>query len=85
MAAPVVGTTAETPLDPLRKPIIYEAEFTSVTNRRTLTARWVFPVSGPPLANGVVTIRGDKIEAVEPPASARRMTISAMSRSFRAW
>ena len=61
-----VGPPGKAPLDPLRKPIIYEAEFTSVTNRRTLTARWVFPVSGPPLANGVVTIRGDKIEAVEP-------------------
>ena len=33
---------------------------------RTYTARWVFPVSGPPLANGTVTVRGDRIEAVEP-------------------
>jgi cytosine/adenosine deaminase-related metal-dependent hydrolase len=32
---------------------------------RTFTARWVFPVSGPPLANGTVTVRGDRIEAVE--------------------
>ncbi len=32
----------------------------------TFTARWVFPVSGPPLANGTVTVRGDRIEAVEP-------------------
>ena len=33
---------------------------------RTFTARWVFPVSGPPLAGGTVTVRGDRIEAVEP-------------------
>jgi len=33
---------------------------------RTLTARWVFPVAGPPLELGTVTIRGEKIEAVEP-------------------
>jgi cytosine/adenosine deaminase-related metal-dependent hydrolase len=33
---------------------------------RTYTARWVFPVCGPPLAHGTVTIRGDRIEAVHP-------------------
>ena len=33
---------------------------------RTYTARWVFPVSGPPLLNGTVTVRGECIEAVEP-------------------
>lgn len=33
---------------------------------RTFAARWVFPVSGPPLDRGTVTVRGDKIEAVEP-------------------
>ncbi|HVK17496.1 MAG TPA: amidohydrolase family protein [Fimbriiglobus sp.] len=33
---------------------------------RTLTARWVFPVSGPPLERGTVTVRGDSFEAVEP-------------------
>jgi aminodeoxyfutalosine deaminase len=32
----------------------------------SLTARWVFPVSGPPLEGGVVTVRGDRIVAVEP-------------------
>jgi cytosine/adenosine deaminase-related metal-dependent hydrolase len=32
---------------------------------RTFTARWVFPVAGPPLAGGIVTVRGDAIEAVE--------------------
>ena len=32
----------------------------------TLTARWILPVSGPPLANGLVTIAGDTIAAVEP-------------------
>jgi cytosine/adenosine deaminase-related metal-dependent hydrolase len=31
-----------------------------------LTARWVFPVAGPPLERGVVTVRGDQIAAVEP-------------------
>jgi cytosine/adenosine deaminase-related metal-dependent hydrolase len=33
---------------------------------RTLTARWVFPASSPPLDRGTVTVRGEKIEAVEP-------------------
>ncbi|MBM3980022.1 MAG: amidohydrolase family protein [Planctomycetes bacterium] len=33
---------------------------------QSFTARWVFPVSGPPLANACVTVRGDRIEAVEP-------------------
>jgi aminodeoxyfutalosine deaminase len=37
-----------------------------VIDSRTLTARWVFPVSGPFLERGTITIRGDKIEAVEP-------------------
>lgn len=32
---------------------------------RTFTARWVFPVSGPPLPNGAVTIEGDRITAVD--------------------
>lgn len=31
---------------------------------RTFTARWVFPVSGPPLFGGTVTVRGDRIESV---------------------
>ena len=30
------------------------------------TARWVFPVSGTPLPNGVVSVRGDVIESVTP-------------------
>lgn len=33
---------------------------------RTYTARWVFPAAGPPLQHGIVTVRGEKIEAVEP-------------------
>jgi len=33
---------------------------------RTLTARWIFPASSSPLEGGTVTIRGEKIEAVEP-------------------
>lgn len=32
----------------------------------TLAARWIFPVSGPPVADGVVTIAGDRIVSVEP-------------------
>jgi cytosine/adenosine deaminase-related metal-dependent hydrolase len=35
-------------------------------DEQTLSARWVFPVSGPPLAGGTVTIRGDRIESVDP-------------------
>jgi cytosine/adenosine deaminase-related metal-dependent hydrolase len=38
----------------------------SVAASRTLTARWIFPVAGPPLPNGTITIRGDSIEAVTP-------------------
>lgn len=37
----------------------------SAPEPRTLTARWVFPVAGPPLERGTVTVRGDRIEAVE--------------------
>lgn len=37
-----------------------------VTYSRTLTARWIFPVAGPPLENGTVTIRDAIIEAVTP-------------------
>jgi len=32
----------------------------------TLTARWLFPVSGPPLEGGTITIAGPLIQAVEP-------------------
>lgn len=32
----------------------------------TYTARWIFPVHGRPLPRGTVTVRGEKIEAVEP-------------------
>jgi cytosine/adenosine deaminase-related metal-dependent hydrolase len=32
----------------------------------TLTARWVFPLAGPPLERGTVTMAGDRIAAVEP-------------------
>lgn len=32
----------------------------------SLTARWVFPVDGPPVERGVVTILGEQIYAVEP-------------------
>src|SRR4051812_203817 len=33
--------------------------------RWTVKARWVFPVSGPPIPDGVVTIDGERIAAVE--------------------
>lgn len=39
------------------------------TDRQTswsLTARWVFPVAGPPLERGIITIKGERIIAVEP-------------------
>jgi cytosine/adenosine deaminase-related metal-dependent hydrolase len=39
---------------------------TSTNASWTLTARWIFPVSGLPLAGGVVTIAGERILAVEP-------------------
>lgn len=32
----------------------------------TLTARWIFPASGPPLADGVINIAGERIVSVEP-------------------
>jgi cytosine/adenosine deaminase-related metal-dependent hydrolase len=32
----------------------------------SLTARWLFPVAAPPLANGVLTVAGSRILAVEP-------------------
>lgn len=35
----------------------------------SLTARWVFPVSKPPLERGVVVIEGERIVAVEPSSS----------------
>jgi cytosine/adenosine deaminase-related metal-dependent hydrolase len=37
----------------------------------TLTARWVFPGSGPPLAGGTVTVAGERIAAVEPRGARR--------------
>lgn len=33
---------------------------------RTYSARYVFPVAGPPLPGGSATVRGDRIEAVDP-------------------
>ncbi|HEX3147088.1 MAG TPA: amidohydrolase family protein [Gemmataceae bacterium] len=38
-------------------------------DEQVLSARWVFPVTGPPLANGTVSVRGDRIVAVEPAGS----------------
>jgi aminodeoxyfutalosine deaminase len=36
-----------------------------MTDTWTLTARWIFPVDQPPLENGSITIRGDRIAAVQ--------------------
>jgi cytosine/adenosine deaminase-related metal-dependent hydrolase len=38
---------------------------------KTYTARWVFPVAGPPLERGVLSIQGERILAVEPVGSRR--------------
>lgn len=35
-------------------------------DHQVLSARWVFPVTGPPLPGGTVTVRGDRIESVDP-------------------
>ena len=35
-------------------------------NQTTYTARWIFPIDAPPLERGTITIRADKIVAVEP-------------------
>jgi cytosine/adenosine deaminase-related metal-dependent hydrolase len=35
-------------------------------DEQTLSAHWVFPVTGPPLPGGTVTVRGDRIESVDP-------------------
>ncbi len=32
---------------------------------RTFTARWILPVAGPPLGRGTITVRGDRIVAVD--------------------
>jgi cytosine/adenosine deaminase-related metal-dependent hydrolase len=32
----------------------------------SLTARWVFPVDGPPIECGIVTVRGEQISAIAP-------------------
>jgi cytosine/adenosine deaminase-related metal-dependent hydrolase len=44
---------------------------TELSSNWTLAARWVFPVSGPPISEGVVTIRGRRIVAVGPRGSRR--------------
>jgi cytosine/adenosine deaminase-related metal-dependent hydrolase len=36
---------------------------------RTLTARWIIPVSSPPLEWGTVSIAGDRLIAVDPPGT----------------
>jgi cytosine/adenosine deaminase-related metal-dependent hydrolase len=41
-------------------------ETTADSGVRTYSARWVFPVAGPPLERGTVSVRGDRIEAVVP-------------------
>src|SRR5438477_5437985 len=46
----------------------------SLNNSQTLTARWIFPIDAPPLERGTITIRADKIIAIEP-AGARQADI----------
>jgi cytosine/adenosine deaminase-related metal-dependent hydrolase len=41
------------------------------TETWTLTTRWVFPVSAPPLEGGLVTVAGERIAAVEPRGARR--------------
>ena len=48
---------------------------TASAEPQTYTARCVFPASGPPLPDGTVTVRGTRIEAVEP-AGARSADVS---------
>ncbi len=40
----------------------------SSQNSWTLAARWIYPVSGPPISDGIITIAGERIVAVEPRA-----------------
>jgi cytosine/adenosine deaminase-related metal-dependent hydrolase len=35
----------------------------------TLTGRWLFPISAPPLARGTITVQGTRIQEVEPAGS----------------
>lgn len=39
---------------------------TALPSSWSLTARWIVPVDGPPLRDGVVTVQGERIVAVEP-------------------
>src|SRR5580693_7429303 len=39
---------------------------TTTQHEWSLTARWVFPVDGPPLERGVVVLAGSRIVAVQP-------------------
>lgn len=41
------------------------------TSPWSLTARWLLPVAGPPLPNGVLTVDGATIAAIGPPGSRR--------------
>ncbi len=41
------------------------------TETWALTARWVFPVAGPPLERGVVTVADERVAAVEPHGARR--------------
>jgi aminodeoxyfutalosine deaminase len=38
-------------------------------SEQTYTACWIFPIAGPPIERGTITIRADQIAAVEPPGT----------------
>jgi cytosine/adenosine deaminase-related metal-dependent hydrolase len=50
----------------IRGQFFFRESAIAASSPRTLTARWVFPVSRPPLERGTITIDGECIVAVEP-------------------
>lgn len=44
---------------------------TAPADDRVLSARWVFPATAPPLADGTVTVRGERVVSVEPAGDRR--------------
>jgi len=52
---------------------------------RLLTARWIFPVTSPPLADGAVAIQGRQIVGVGPRADLAAVAISLSLSLSEAW